>query len=297
MERARLGDSNLLVSRLCLGGSAFGRRVGQDAATDVVRAAIDEGVNFIDTAASYNQSEEFIGRAIAGTRDRLVIATKFGSAKEDPPPGADGYSPGSTRYIRASVERSLRRLRTDHIDLFYMHGPDDECSTAETLAELSRQQDLGNVRAYGLANVTPEQLVDAWRVAEGAGLHPPVVIQLPASPFRQAPLRGVEEACVDHGVCAIPYRVLEFGALASDSKGRSGQMATDSFRRYQRAFVGFCRDRRLSPVAVAVAMMLQSKAVSSVLLGSSSAAQVRDNCRAFNDLPGHELLAEVPRPA
>ena len=132
-----LGDSGLVVSTVGIGCNAFGTRIDQDTVDDVVDAALDAGVNFFDTADTYGRglSEEMLGRALQGRRQDVVVATKFGMDME----GANGPDHGaraSRRYIRRAVEASLRRLQTDHIDLYQLHQPDLVTPLEETLSAL-----------------------------------------------------------------------------------------------------------------------------------------------------------------
>jgi aryl-alcohol dehydrogenase-like predicted oxidoreductase len=120
MQYRRLGNSGLVVSVVGLGGNNFGRRIDLDATRAVVNTAMDEGITLIDTADIYGESEDFLGKLLRGNRDNLVIATKFGS----PLHGPDWEARGGRRYVNRAIESSLRRLRTEYIDLYQLHMPD-----------------------------------------------------------------------------------------------------------------------------------------------------------------------------
>jgi aryl-alcohol dehydrogenase-like predicted oxidoreductase len=134
MRHRALGSSGLVVSVVGIGCNAFGSRIGPDAVQDVVDAAFDEGVTFFDTADTYGlgTSEELLGAALAGRRDEVVVATKFGMDMKGRN-GPDQGARASRRYVRRAVEASLRRLGTDHIDLYQLHQPDLVTPVEETL--------------------------------------------------------------------------------------------------------------------------------------------------------------------
>src|SRR5919204_6377884 len=155
METRRIGS--LKVSVVGLGSNNFGTRLDRDATAAVVRAALDAGVNFFDTADVYGQgkSEEYLGAALGSRRGEAVIATKFGSRMEGQGSGA------SLEYIRLAVEASLRRLGTDHIDLYQLHRPYPNVPIAETLSALDDLVRAGKVREIGCSNFGVRELREA----------------------------------------------------------------------------------------------------------------------------------------
>src|SRR3954469_18790542 len=168
MPTRRLGDSEIEVSVLGLGCNNFGRRVDLDGTRRVIDAALDEGVTFLDTADIYGgagSSEELMGQALEGRRDRVVLATKFGMDM------GDGKGPrGSAAYVRDAVEASLRRLRTDRIDVYWYHEPDGVTPIEETLGALDELVRAGKVRAIGCSNFGAAQLEEADAAARDDGL-------------------------------------------------------------------------------------------------------------------------------
>src|SRR3954454_19195228 len=148
MRYRQLGDSGLSVSVVGLGCNNFGRRIDLEATRAVVDAALDEGVTLFDTSDSYGDSEELLGDVLEGRGDDVVLATKFGSSLRGAN-GADWGARGSRRYIRRAVERSLRRLHTDWIDLYQIHRPDPLTPIEETLAALDELVREGKVRYLG----------------------------------------------------------------------------------------------------------------------------------------------------
>src|SRR3954462_8394310 len=196
MQYRRLGDSGLVVSAGGLGGNNFGRRIDLDATRAVVNTAMDEGITLIDTADIYGESEDFLGKLLRGNRDNLVIATKFGM----PLHGPDWEPRGGRRYIHRAVESSLRRLRTDYIDLYQLHTPDRGTPIDETLAALDELVHEGKLRYVGISNASGWEVADADWTARPRGLNRFISVQNEYS-FRQREIEaeGVP-ACLRFGV-------------------------------------------------------------------------------------------------
>jgi aryl-alcohol dehydrogenase-like predicted oxidoreductase len=166
MERRVLGRAGVQVSDYCLGAMMFGvwGNRDHDDCVRIIHRALDEGINFIDTADVYSagESEEIVGRALKGRRDDVVLATKFFA-----PMGADpNQRGGSRRWILQEVERSLERLDTDHLDLYQIHRPDDEADIDETLGALSDLVHQGKIRYLGHSTFPAEYIVEAQWAAE-----------------------------------------------------------------------------------------------------------------------------------
>src|SRR5436305_686142 len=161
MRYRRLGDSGLVVSVVGVGCNTFGRKVDADGARAVVDAALDHGINFFDTADTYGRphgaSEEYLGGALKGRRDDVVIATKFGNDMAGAN-GPDWGARGARRYVMRAVEASLRRLDTDHIDLYQMHMPDPATPLGETRSALDDLVRAGKVPSLGVANLGGGQI-------------------------------------------------------------------------------------------------------------------------------------------
>src|SRR6476660_7798557 len=162
MEFRRLGNSGLVVSVVGLGTNNFGMKLDLEQCRAVVNAALDEGITLFDTADSYGASEARLGEILQGKRDDVVLATKFGSdaRARGNDNGEDWGARGSRRYITRAVESSLRRLRTDWIDLYQLHRPDEQTPIDETLSALDDLVRAGKVRYVGSSNF------DGWQVAE-----------------------------------------------------------------------------------------------------------------------------------
>src|SRR4051794_24209129 len=226
MNHRPLGDSGIEVSVLGLGCNNFGRRVDLEATRRVVDATLEEGVNFLDTADIYGgggASEELLGEVLEGRRERVVLATKFGMDM------GDGKGPrGSAAYIRDAIDASLRRLRTDHVDVYWYHQPDGVTPIAETLGALDELVRAGKVRAIGCSNFSAEQLDEAHAAARDDGLAHFVAVQNEYSLLR----RGIEDevvpAALRLGMSIVPYFPLASGLLTG--KYRRGEPAPDGTR-------------------------------------------------------------------
>src|SRR2546428_2204819 len=171
MRVRTLGDSELSVSVVGLGGNNFGRRIGLEETRAVVDAALEAGINLIDTADIYGAtgSETLLGEVLKGRRDRVVLATKFGGDLGGIY-GEDEGARGSRRYIRTAIDGSLGRLQTDHVDLYQYHFPDGITPIEETLGALDELVKEGKVHAIGSSNMYAAQVEEADSVARRAGL-------------------------------------------------------------------------------------------------------------------------------
>src|SRR6266571_666344 len=203
MRTRFLGDGGPEVSVVGLGTNNFGRRCDYEQTLAVIDAALDEGVTLFDTADIYGQgtSEEYIGRALEGRRDRVLIATKFGSEMHERPEERRG----SPDYIRWAVEGSLRRLRTDVIDVYQMHQPDEGTPIEETLAALHELVQEGKVRHIGSSNFSAAQLEAADRVAHERGLTRLVSAQNEYSLVEREVEEEVLPVCERLGIGMLPY--------------------------------------------------------------------------------------------
>ena len=175
MDHRPLGNSGLLVSVVGLGCNNFGGRIDLAASRAVIEAALDEGVTLFDTADIYGGdggSEKALGEVLGSRRDQVVLATKFGHQDHDMGYGPTAGAKGGRAYIRRAVEESLRRLRTDHIDLYQLHTPDPVTPIAETLAALHELVLEGKVRYVGHSNLSGWQLAEADHVARERGFTP-----------------------------------------------------------------------------------------------------------------------------
>jgi aryl-alcohol dehydrogenase-like predicted oxidoreductase len=274
------------VTVVGLGTNNFGARCDYGQSRAVIDAALDEGVTLIDTADIYSQgtSEEFIGRALEGRRDRVVIATKFGKPMDERP---DEHR-GGPAYVRWAVEGSLRRLRTDTIDVLQMHEPDPSTPIEETLGVLDELVREGKLRCIGSSNFSAEQIDEADRVARERGLSRFVSAQNHYSLVE----RGVEDdvlpACERLGIGMLPYFPLASGLLTGKytrgAEATEGRLAGREIpeERWDRAeaLQRFADERGVSLLEVAVGGLLAMPAVVSVIAGATRPEQVRANVAA-----------------
>src|SRR6266849_5355878 len=223
MRYRSLGDSGLLVSVAGLGGNNFGRRLDAGATRAVVDAAIEAGVTLLDTADMYGggRSEEILGEVLAGRRDQVVLATKFGHQDVDMGYGAAAGGKGGRGYIRRAVEHSLRRLRTDYIDLYQIHAPDPVTPVGETLTALGELVAEGKVRYIGHSNFSGWQLAEAAGLARELGTAAFISAQNHWSLLERAAEAEVVPAARHFGLGVLPYFPLANGLLTG--KIRRGQ--------------------------------------------------------------------------
>jgi aryl-alcohol dehydrogenase-like predicted oxidoreductase len=221
MEYRPLGGTGIAVSQLCLGAMMFGAfgNPDHDESIAIVHRALDAGVNFIDTADfySFGESEEIVGKALAGRRDDVVLAAKVGL----PFDGDPNHKGTSRRWIVESLERSLRRLGTDWIDLFQVHRLDPTTDLDETLGALSDLVHAGKIRAFGASNVPPSQIVEAQWAAERRGRERFRTEQPPYSILARGIEFDVLPTCARHGIGVLVYSPLSGGWLSGGyRKGR-----------------------------------------------------------------------------
>ncbi len=305
-----LGDSGLMVSAVGIGCNAFSRRVDLDGVRDILSAARDTGVTLLDTADVYGDppggSESLLGEALQGQRDEFVVATKFGMDMRGEN-GRDFGARGSRRYVRRAVESSLRRLRTDHIDLYQLHVPDAVTPIEETLATLTDLVREGKIRYLGCSNVAGWQVADADWTARTAGLERFVSVQNRYSLLDRSIEAEVVPACEAFGLGVLPYFPLEHGLLTG--KYRRGQDAPAGSRadldptRAQwlrdadwdriEAVEKYAEARDLTVLDVAIAGLAAQPTVASVISGATSGDQVRTNAAALRWVPGEADLVEL----
>lgn len=237
MKYKSLGKTGVKVSELCLGTSNFGRQVEEAASITMIRRAVELGVNFIDTANEYanGRAEEFIGKAIDGMRDELVLASKVGLPMS-PRPNAEGLS---RKHILKSIKDSLKRLQTDYIDLYQVHRPDPTSPLTETLSTLSDLVRAGTVHYIGCSNFTAWQIENALRISEVNDMES----FISAQPQYNILVRDVERAllplCLKEGIAVIPYSPLAGGYLTGKYRpnqpmpeGSRGQLYPRLMRQY-----------------------------------------------------------------
>lgn len=308
MRTRTLGD--LEVSVIGLGCNNFGRpgfvTEGIEGTRKVLDACIDHGITLFDTAALYggpgHVSEQLIGQALAGRRDQVVLATKFGHTDGPEPPE---WGPrGSAGFIRQACESSLRNLQTDHIDLFQMHEPDPETPIQETLATLAELQAEGKILAYGHSNFDAEQTEAAASAAVDLNVAPFVSAQNLYSLIERGAEVELIPALRKLGLGLLPFFPLRDGLLTG--KYHRGQQAPEGSRLWhnQKRFDNIrddqwdavekyravCDDLGLPMAQVTFAWMLAQDVVTSVIAGATNADQVAQNAAASDiELPADAI--------
>lgn len=306
MEQRNLGRSGLRVSLVGLGCNNFAERLDLRQTREVVDAAIDLGIDFFDNADVYGNfggSEDFLGQALAGKRQRIVLGTKFGVSM-DPAVSRKNTSRG---YILKAVEDSLRRLRTDWIDLYQLHRPDDSTPMEETMRALDDLVRSGKVRYIGCSNLPAWQAVDAQWIALHHDLNPYVSGQDEYSLLA----RGVENELLPamraHGMGFLPYFPLAGGLLSGKYKrgqplppGRiaGAQRYVDRFLTERNWKIveqldAFCEERGRTLLELAFSWLAAQPVVSSVIAGASTPAQLAQNVKAVEWKLTADELARV----
>jgi len=299
MHTRSLGAEGPEVSVVGLGTNNFGARIDYEESKAVLDEAIEQGITLVDTADIYSQgtSEEFIGRALEGRRDAVFVATKFGKEMNDNP----SDSRGSPEYIRWAVEGSLRRLRTDVIDVYQMHEPDPSTPIEETLGALDELVREGKVRFIGSSNFSPAQIEEADTLARDRGMTRFVAAQNEYSLVRREAEDELLPLCDRLGIGVLPYFPLASGLLTG--KHPVGQVPTEGrlagreipaerwaivekLRRY-------AGERKLTLLDVAVGGLLAMPAIASVIAGATKPEQVRANVKAGEWEPSADDLAAL----
>jgi aryl-alcohol dehydrogenase-like predicted oxidoreductase len=308
MRERQLGATDLRVSPVGLGCNNFGMRLDRAGAQDVVHAALDVGITLFDTADIYDQrggSETILGEVLGTRRKDIVLVTKFGVAMDD----EEQLKGGSAHYVMTAVEASLKRLKTDWIDLYYLHRPDRATPIEETLRALDTLIAQGKVRYIGCSNMPAAQVVEAEQVAKSNSLHRFVSCQDQYNLLSrqiEADLIPVMQA---HELKLLPYFPLASGMLTGKYQfGASIPQGTRlSQKRYSDRFLNdenfrivedlraYCERRSHSLLELAFGWLLSKPVVGCVIAGASTAEQVRQNVAASTWRLNDTDMAEADR--
>jgi aryl-alcohol dehydrogenase-like predicted oxidoreductase len=299
MQTRKVGS--LQVSVAGLGCNNFGWRIDAEASAKVIDAAIESGVTFFDTADRYGkgQSEDFLGRALGKRRDQIILATKFGMEMEK---GQQGASP---KYVLEAVDASLRRLRTDRIDLYQLHQPDSKTPITDTLGTLDELVRAGKVREIGCSNFSVAQIREATDASQGRAQF--VSVQNEFSLFHREPeTNGVLPECERRRLAFLPYFPLASGLLTGKyregKKLPEGSRAADGwgpkvFTEQNLAIVEllieFAESKGHTILELAFSWLLSHKPVASVIAGASKPEQVRANAKAADWQLAADDLAQI----
>ncbi|WP_435920854.1 aldo/keto reductase [Paenibacillus sp. DYY-L-2] len=293
MKFRRLGGSGLQVSSLGLGTNAFGKRADEGTSIQIVHCALDNGINFIDTANIYagTESERIIGLALKGRRHEAVLATKAGL-----PAGHGPNQSGSSRYhLQRELDDSLRRLQTDYVDLYQIHTFDPYTPLEETLRTLDDMISSGKVRYIGASNYAAWELMKALSVSERQRYARYISTQCSYSLADRTPEKELVPLCLDQGIGMIPYFPLAGGILtgkyADDRKPAGSRADTDpnftKFLTEERIQLGIeishlATELGTTPTALSLAWLMHRPAVSTVIVGATRVDQLQDSLESVS---------------
>ena len=303
MKYRQLGKSGLQVSAVGLGANNFGGRVDAKRSASVIHAALDSGVNFIDTSNSYGEglSEQYIGDALKGRREDAVIATKVSSRVADGPNNAGN----SRKHIFDQVDVSLKKLQTDYLDLYQIHWWDPDTPLDETLRALDDLVRMGKVRYAGCSNFTAWQVCESDWIAKSLGINCFVSVQPRYSMLYRQPEAELLPLCERYSIGVLPYYPLENGfltgkyrrnapapegtRLAADDRGVFTEHNFDILEKLE----DFCAERGHTILELAFAWLLASPSVSSVIAGATRPDQIEGNAASASWELSEEDLATV----
>ena len=302
MQYRTLGRTGIKVSPYALGALMFATAIGNpdhDDSIRIIHKALDAGINFIDTADSYGDSEEVVGKALKGRRDSVVLATKFSRAMGDDP----NRQGTSRRWIMTAVEDSLRRLQTDHIDLYQIHVPDPATDIEETLSALSDLIHSGKVRAIGRSNTPVSDLVEAQWAAERRGMERFRTEQLPYSLLNRGVEREVLPVAQRYGMGILVWGPLGQGMLTGRvRKGQQNDLRRAPFLKAMSDERRLDAVERLVPLAeeaglpmahLAMAFAIAHPGVTSALLGPHTMEQLDDLLAGIDVTLTDEILDRI----
>jgi aryl-alcohol dehydrogenase-like predicted oxidoreductase len=298
MEHRTLPHTDLKVSRLSFGTMPFGSQADEAASRKMVDRCLDAGINFFDTANMYNQgkAETILGKALAGRRPRVILATKVRNKMGEAPDDA-GLSRAA---IRKAIDASLQRLGTDYVDLYYLHWPDYAVPIAETLGAMDELVRAGKVRYPAVSNYAAWQVCEILWVAAKNGFAAPYVSQ----PMYNLLARAIEEEYLpfskQFGVAVIPYNPLAGGLLTGKHSKAQGPISGTRFDNNQLYLGRYWHDDYFAAVAelraiageagkslieLSLQWLLGQEIVDSVILGASRLEQLEENLKACEGGP------------
>jgi len=289
MERRNIGGaSGLNVSLVGLGCNSFGIRVDEKGTHAVLDAAIDAGIDFLDTAETYGggNSEVFMGSGLKGKRDKVFLATKFGHAISH----VAGKNRGSPENIRVAIDQSLKKLRTDRVDLYQLHRPDSDTPVSETMGALEDLVTAGKIGYYGCSYFTGAEMQEAVDAAKKAGLKGFVTAQNAWNMLQREIEAELVPVCEAHGISLLPYYPIAKGLLTGKYKRGSiapagsrmdgdSTLATANFDLLER-LDGYARDHGYDLLTLAISWLAAQPTIASIISGASRPEQVAANAAA-----------------
>ncbi|WP_375790649.1 aldo/keto reductase [Actinoplanes lutulentus] len=306
------GRTGVKVSALALGTMMFGSRGNpdHDDSIRIIHRALDAGINLVDTADVYSQgeSEEIVGKALLGRRDDVFLATKFhGQIGDDP-----NHFGNSRRWIIRAVEDSLRRLRTDHIDLYQVHRPEEDTDFDETLGALSDLVHHGKIRYIGTSTFPPSAIVEGQWIAEKRGRERVVAEQPPYSLLARGVEREVLPVAARYGLAVIPWSPLAGGWLTGKFRKGASQPPSSRLTRQPGRFeidapenaakleavsalAELAAQSGLSLIELALGFVLAHPAVTAPIIGPRTLSQLEDQLGAASVVLSPDVLAEIDK--
>lgn len=295
MDYVTLGRAGIKVSRICMGCLTLGREADEAESRRMLDIAYDHGINFFDTSNSYSKgrSEEILGKAFETKRNQVVLATKVFNPMGDGP-----NDRGASRYhIVRAVEESLRRLKTDRIDLYQLHRFDHEVPLEETLRALDDLVRWGKVIYIGCCNFSAHQLKEALGITKGLGLHSFVSVQPMYNILKREIEADLLPLCLEEGIGVIPYNPLAGGFLTGKYHAtfqppsgtrlgdyevyRKRYLSDENFRLASR-FLESAKKRGLHPIALSIAWVASHPAVTSPIIGVRDEEQLKQTLKLTN---------------
>ncbi|MFH0963716.1 MAG: aldo/keto reductase [Planctomycetota bacterium] len=314
MELRQVPGTEIKVSPICLGTMTYGRPVGKKEAIRLTQVAIGLGINFIDTANMYEGydrkagsaggvAEEILGEALAGRREDVVLITKVGNAIG---PGNDDRGLGRT-HVRREIERSLRRLGTDHVDFYLAHRPDPETQLEEVAETFGRLVEEGKVRHWGFSNFSGPEVEELAALAKGGSVEAPRLSQPPYSMLNREIEREHLPACRRNDIGVVCYRVLESGLLTG--KYRRGEAPPSGSRASEKpewvnlekidestfakvdAVCALAREASVAPGQYAISWVIAQPGVLAAIVGVKREEQIQEAAAAASyQLSSDELV-------
>jgi aryl-alcohol dehydrogenase-like predicted oxidoreductase len=304
MEKRKIGgEKGFDISIVGLGCNAFGRRIDQNAAINVINGALDSGISFFDTAEGYGNglSEEYIGNALRGRRSQVVVATKVGYNMLH----VEGVGKGSNANIRVAIDLSLKKLQTDYVDLYQLHRPDPSTPIEETLGTFNDLCKEGKIRLFGCSNYSADQMEEAIAVADSAGYRGFVTAQNQWSVLKRDIEEDLVKVCKKNNVGILPFYPLEMGLLTG--KYRRGKRAPTGTRlegdpnlidadfNKLEALEAFAKSRGFDLLTLAISWLVSQPSTASVIAGATRCEQMAQNAAAAEWKMTKEDLAVIDK--
>ena len=297
MEYTNVAGTGLSVSKFCLGTMMFGGQTDEKDSIKIMDYAIDNGINFFDTANIYTkgESEKIIGKALKGKRDGIVLATKVGGPSWE---GQNGRGLGR-KHVMQSLDNSLKRLQTDYVDVFYMHFPDPKVPMEETIETMNMLMDAGKIRYYAVSNYAAWQICSMIERAREMKLKAPIMIESVYNPLT----RGIDEELIPflrkYNVGLATYNPLAGGLLTgkhtrdhaaensrmSDDKGYKARYWNDRNFDAIDVLEKIAKENDMTLIELAIRWSITDPVVSSAIIGVSKLEQVKQNIELVNKGP------------